>query len=115
MFFDSLAIIVITFFAAVGMAQIAEWLLKNPLCKKIKHRVFIVAKLDFAEGEDMELALRSLLAETKGGKQKVFLDSEGASEETLSLCKKLAQRFEFSLFRGENELVSLFLESLHND
>ena len=66
MFFDGIAVLVIAFFAALGMVEAAEWLLKNPLRKKIKHRIFVVAKVSSVAEEDIEPALRSILAETDG-------------------------------------------------
>lgn len=115
MFFEALAVIVFTFFASLGMVEAADWLLRHPPYKKIEHRVFVIAKLSTVPPEDAEFALRSLFSAAKESSGKVFVDSEGASEESLSLCERLSQRFEFSLFRGENELLTLFRSSLHND
>ena len=115
MFFDALAVLVITFFASLGMVEAAEWLLKNPLRRKIKHKVFVVAKIGSAPEEDIEPTLRSILAETDGMKREVFLDCEGISEEALKICEKLERRFDCSLFRGEEELFSLFREGLQKE
>ena len=112
MFFDALAVLVITFFASIGMVEAAEWLLKNPLRKNIKHKIFVVAKVSSAEEEDIEPALRSVFAETDGLHREVFLDCEGISEEAMRICKRLERRFDCSLFRGEDELVSMFREGL---
>ena len=114
MFFDALAVLFLTFFASLGMVEAAEWLLKNPLRKKIEHKVFVVAKVSSAPEEEIEPALRSVLAETDGLKREVFLDCEGVSENALSICEKLERRFDCSLFRGEEELVSMFREGLHS-
>ncbi len=113
MFFDALAVLIITFFASLGMVEAAEWLLKNPLRKKIEHKVFVVAKIGSAPEEDIEPALRSVLAETDGLKREVFLDCEEISEKAMLICERLERRFDCSLFRGEEELVSLFREGLH--
>ena len=115
MFFDALAVLVITFFASLGMVEAAEWLLKNPLRKKIKHKIFVVAEIGSTPEEDLEPALRSILAETDGMKREVFLDCEGISEEALKICEKLERRFDCSLFRGEEELFSLFREGLQKE
>ena len=112
MFFDALAVLVITFFASLGMVEAAEWLLKNPLRKKIKHKIFVVAKISSTPEEDIEPALRSILAETDGLRREVFLDCEGISEDALRICKRLERRFDCSLFRGEDELISMFREGL---
>ncbi len=112
MFFDALAVLVITFFASLGMVEAAEWLLKNPLRKKITHKVFVVAKVNSAPEEDLEPALRSVIAETDGLHREIFLDCEGASEEALKICERLERRFDCSLFRGEEELFSMFREGL---
>ena len=115
MFFDALAVLVITFFASIGMVEAAEWLLKNPLRKKIPHKVFVIAKVSSVPEDEIEPALRSVLAETNGLHREVFLDCEGISDNALYICEKLERRFDCYLFRGENELVSMFREGLHNE
>ena len=115
MFFDALAILVITFFASLGMVEAAEWLLKNPLRKRIKHKTFVVTKISSVPEEDIEPAVRSVLTETNGLHREVFLDCGGISEDALSICEKIERRFDCSLFRGEEELISMFREGLHKD
>ena len=115
MFFDALAVLVITFFASLGMVEAAEWLLKNPLRKKIKHKIFVVAEIGSTREEDLEPALRSILAETDGLCREVFLDCEEISEEAFHICKRLSRRFDCSLFRGEDELITMFREGLQKD
>ena len=115
MFFDALAVLVITFFASLGMVEAAEWLLKNPLRKRIKHKTFVVAKISSVQEEDIEPAVRSVLTETNGLHREVFLDCGGISEDALSICEKIERRFDCSLFRGEEELISMFREGLHKD
>jgi hypothetical protein len=115
MFFDALAVLVITFFASLGMVEAAEWLLKNPLRKRIKHKTFVVAKISSVPEEDIEPAVRSVLTETNGLHREVFLDCGGISESALSICEKIERRFDCSLFRGEEELISMFREGLHKD
>ena len=80
MFFDSFAVLLLTFFASLGMVEAGEWLLKNPFRKDIKKTVFVVAKVNSVPDEDIEPALRTLLSETEGQARKVFLDCSGASE-----------------------------------
>ena len=115
MFFDALAVLIVTFFASIGMVETAEWLLKNPLRKKIKHKVFVVAKVASAPEEDIEPAVRSVLAETDGLHREIFLDCEGISEEALRICERLERRFDCSLFCENEELVSMFREGLQED
>ena len=115
MFFDALAVLVITFFASLGMVEAAEWLLKNPLRKRIKHKTFVVAKISSVPEEDIEPAVRSVLTETNGFHREVFLDCGEISEDALSICEKIERRFDCSLFRGEEELISMFREGLHKD
>ena len=115
MFFDALAVLIITFFASIGMVEAAECLLKNPLRKKMKHKIFVVAKVGSTPEEDIEPAIRSILAETDCLHRDVFIDCEGISEDALQICERLERRFECSLFRGNEELVSLFWEGLHEE
>ncbi len=113
MFFDTLAVLVITFFAAIGMVEATEWLLRCPFRKKIRQKVFVVAKADSVSEEELEPALRFVLTETAGMKSEVFIDCEGLSEEALSICESLERRFDCYLFRGEDEVLRLFKEGLH--
>lgn len=113
MFFDALAVLVITFFASVGMVEVTEWLLKNPLRKKIKHKIFVVAKVSSVPEEDIEPALRSIMTETAGLQRKVFFDCDGLSEEGTAICESFERRFDCYLFRGEDEVLRLFKECLH--
>lgn len=115
MFFDIAAVLIITFFAAMGMVEASEWLLKNPLRKKIEHKVIVVAKIDSVPEEDIEPALRSILAETNGMPREILLDCGGISERALFICEHLEKRFDCSLFRGENELLTMISEGLHNE
>ena len=113
MFFETLAVLVITFFASIGMVEVTEWLLKNPFKKRIKHRIFVVAKVSSVPEEEIEPALRSILAETNGINRSIILDCDGASEGALSICRSLERRFDCSLCRGSDEVLRLFDEGLH--
>ncbi len=115
MFFDAFATLIITFFTAIGMVETAEWLLKNPLRKKIKHKIFLVAKINSVKNEDIEPALRSIFAETDGIKRCILLDCEDVSDEALSICERLEQRFDCSLFRNKEELLYMLAEGLHEE
>lgn len=115
MFFETLAVLVVTFFASVGMIEFSEWLLKNPLKKRMKYRAFIIIKANSVPEEEIEPALRSVFTETGNIKTDVFLDCEGLSEEALAICENLERRFECSLFRGEDEVLRLIREGLHTD
>lgn len=115
MFFDALAVLFITFFASLGMVEAAEWLIKFPMKRKIRHKVFVVAKIGSAPEEDIEPALRSILADTNGMNRAVFIDCEGISDSALRICERLERRFDCSLFRGEDELFSLLREGLHEE
>ncbi|MBQ6579849.1 MAG: hypothetical protein IIX33_03365, partial [Oscillospiraceae bacterium] len=80
-----------------------------------KHKTFVVAKISSVPEEDIEPAVRSVLTETNGLHREVFLDCGGISEDALSICEKIERRFDCSLFRGEEELISMFREGLHKD
>lgn len=114
MFFDSLAVLLLTFFASWGMVEAAEWLLKNPFRKNIKQKVFAVAKVNSVPEEDIEPALRTLLSETEGLHRKVFLDCSSASEDAVIICRNLEKRFECEVFFDEKELVSKIEDYLHS-
>ena len=112
MFFDSLAVLVLTFFASVGMVEVAEWLLKNPLRKDIKKKVFVVAKISSVPEENIEPAFRTLLSETDGMNRMIFLDLSNCSNFSVDVCKKLERRFDCKTFYNNEELVSLINEYL---
>lgn len=113
MFFDALAVFALTFFAALGMVEAAEWLLRNPLRKDIKKKVFIVAKAYSVSEEELEPALRTLLSETEGQKRRIFLDCSEISDRGLIICENLKKRFDCEIFFSRDELVSLIDEYLH--
>ncbi len=115
MFFDSLAVLVLTFFASLGMVEAAEWLLRNPFRKNIKKKVFVVAKVDSVLEEDIEPALRTLLSETEGMKRLVFLDCANASEKAVIICRNLEKRFECETFFDDKEFVDKLEDYLHSD
>ena len=115
MFFDALAVLVITFFASLGMVEAAEWLLKNPLRRKIKHKVFVVAKIGSAPEEDIEPALRTLFSEAEGMNCTVFLDCDEASEKAVFVCRHLEKRFNCETFFSEEELIYKLENYLHGD
>lgn len=113
MFFDSLAVFILTFFAALGMVEAAEWLLRNPFRKDIKKKVFVVAKAYSVSEDEIEPALRTLLSETEGQKRRVFLDCSKISDSGLAVCENLKRRFDCEIFFSDEELVSLIDEYLH--
>ncbi|MBR5311138.1 MAG: hypothetical protein IKU42_08475 [Oscillospiraceae bacterium] len=115
MFFDSLAVLLLTFFASLGMVEAGEWLLKNPFRKDIKKTVFVVAKVNSVPDEDIEPALRTLLSETEGQARKVFLDCSGASESAVIISKNLEKRFDCETVFNEAELFSLTEKYLHGE
>lgn len=115
MFFDSLAVLLLTFFASLGMVEAAEWLLRNPFRKDIKKRIFVVAKVDSVPEEDIEPALRTLLSETEGTLRRVFLDCSGASGDAVTICRNLERRFDCETVFSEAELFSLTEKYLHGD
>jgi hypothetical protein len=78
------------------MVEATEWLLKNPLREKVRHKIFVVAKASTVPEEDLEPALRFVLAETAGMKREVFIDCEGISEGALAICEGLERRFDDS-------------------
>ena len=115
MFFDTLAVLVLTFFASLGMVTAGEWLLRNPFRKNIKKKVFAVAKVSSVPEEDIEPALRTLFSEAEGMNCTVFLDCDRASEKAVFVCRHLEKRFNCETFFSEEELIYKLENYLHGD
>ncbi len=115
MFFDIVSVLIITFFAALGMIELADWLLKNPFRKNIRQKTFIVANINSIPEDELESSLRYLFAEHRGENTDIFLDCRKIEPVALEICENLRKRFEFSLIRGEEEIFSAVKESLQED
>ena len=113
MFFDTFAVLVLTFFASLGMVTAGEWLLRNPFRKNIRRKVFAVAKVSSVSEETIEPALRTLFSEAEGMNCTVFLDCDGASEKAVFVCRHLEKRFNCETFFDEDELIYKLGEYLH--
>ncbi len=115
MFFDILAVLLLTFFAALGMVEGADWLLKHAFRKNISKKVFAVAKVSSVPENDLEDAVRCLLAETDGMNRELILDCRGASDAAKEIALNLEKRFGCEAVFCEKELLSFIYSGLHKD
>ncbi len=113
MFFDIIAVLLLTFFAALGMIEGADWLLKHTFRKNISKKIFAVADVSSISENDLEDAIRCLLAETDGMHRKMILDCRGASETAIEIARNLEKRFDCIAIDNEKELLSFISSGLH--
>ncbi len=115
MFFDILAVLVITFFAALGMVEFSDRILKAPFRKNIKSKIFIVANINFVKEEELEQGIWSVFTENRGTNADIILDLREAPAEKIELCENLRKKFEFYPLKTEDELLRFFKESLQKE
>ena len=112
MFFDVLAILILTFFASLGMVYLMQWLLSHSPGKKPRRKIFVVARVSSVPLSDLEDGIRSLLAESDLPGRDLLLDGTDASPEAVALCRNMERRFGVILFQNEKELLSFLLSGL---
>ncbi len=112
MVFDVLAVLILTFFASLGMVHLTQWLLSHSNGKKPERKIFVVAKINSVPVSDLEDGIRSLLAESDLSGRELLLDGEDALPEALALCRNLEKRFGVLLFQNEKELLSFLVSGL---
>lgn len=115
MFFNIVAVLLLTFFAALGMVEGADWLLKHAFRKNISKRVYAVADVSSVSENDLEDAVRCLLAETDGMNRELILDCRGASDAGKEISLSLEKRFDCTAVFDEKELLSFIYSGLHRD
>ncbi len=112
MFFDIIAVLIITFFAALGMIELSEWLLKNPLRKEAKQVKIHVIKVNSIKEENTEQVLRFILSEGPEEEIHFLLDLRDISPTAKEICENLRRRYGFGVFEREETAVSFIKESL---
>lgn len=115
MLFDIAAVLLLTFFAALGMVEGADWLLKHAFRKNISKKVYAVADVSSVPENDLEDAVRCLLAETDGMSRDLILDCRGASGMANEISLNLEKRFDCIAVFDEKELLSFIYSGLHKD
>lgn len=115
MVFDTLAILILTFFASIGMATLSDWLLLHSRGKRFRRKIFVIAKVDSLPANDLENGLRRLLAETDFSDRFLLLDGRNASPEASILCRNLEKRFDCLFFSDEKELCGFLVSGLHSE
>lgn len=113
MVFDIFAILVLTFFSALGMVALSDWLLLHSHGKKFERKIFVIARVDSLPVADLEDGLRRLLAETDFPHRFLLLDGQNASPEASVLCRNLEKRFDCLFFSDEKELCGFLVSGLH--
>ena len=115
MVFDIFAVLFLTFFSALGMVTLSNWLLSHSYGKRFRRKIFVIAEVDSLPVNDLEDGLRRLLAETDLSDRYLVLDGRDASPEASALCRNLEKRFNCLFFSDEKELCSFLVSSLHSE
>lgn len=113
MLLEILAVLILTFFASLGMIEASQWLLRQSTKCRMKKQVFCIAVANSVEENILEDSVRAALSEAEALRGEVILDCRGASSEAKEICRNLCRRFRCSAAENEKELESLLLFGLH--
>lgn len=114
MLFDIIAMLIITFFASLGMIEASNWLLRHSADPKAKKIVLFVVDASSVASDKTEDALRHAFAEAEPVGGKVILDCRNADDEAKKICFALCRRFNCNFAENEKELESLLSVYLHS-
>ena len=115
MFFDTILILLLTFFAAIGLMDFSDRILRRNSRKNKDYRLFAVTGLTGVSEDDLEDYIRFLSHGSDDKEQTVILDLRNVDGEKLSLAAALSRRFGCLYFRTDeeaNELLSDYLQSV---
>ncbi len=115
MIFNIIAILVITFFAALGMVDFSSRLLKSPLYKSMKKKVFIVLNVDSVKEEDIEAAVWTVFSQSDYQSTDILLDCRGISPKKSEICEELRKKYEIFPLQTEEEMLRFFKDSLQKE
>ena len=115
MFFDILAVTIITFFAALGMVEASDFLFKKSCRKNIECKIFSIANMSSVPENDIEDAVRCLLIDDIGKEHYLILDCRNTENETKNLCRNLEKRFNCAVIESEKELCDMIVSGLHGE
>lgn len=115
MLFDVFAVLIITFFASLGMIEASNWLLRRSVKSKAKRTVIFAVDVSSVAAEEVEEALRCTFAEAEPLSGKIILDCSSADGEAKEICLSLCRRFNCNFAENKKEIESLVSVYLHND
>ena len=113
MFFDILAVLIITFFAALGMVEVSDYFFKRGFHKDIRRKTYIIADFDSIAENDIEDSVRYLLTDCIGNHNELIIDCRNISDEAYMICKNLEIRFNCKTVTSEKELSDIVISGLH--
>lgn len=114
MLFEILAVLILTFFASLGMIDASRWLLRQGTKCPAKKRVLFVLDAASVAEDFLEDSARAALSEADPFRGEVILDCREASAEGKEICRSLSRRFYCSSAENEKELESLLLFGLQD-
>ena len=124
MLLEILAVLIVTFFASLGMIEASQWLLRQSIKCNMKKCVFFIADVSSVNEETLEESVRAALAEADpvSGKvilddipSEVILDCRAASAEAKRICFNLCRRFYCTAAENEKELETALMLGLQNE
>ncbi len=115
MFFDILAVLIITFFAALGMVEVSDYFFKRGFHKNISRKTYIIADFSSISENDIEDSVRYLLTDCIENNSELIIDCRNVSEEVYLICKKLEKRFNCKAITNEKELSDIIVSGLHEE
>ena len=115
MLLEILAVLIVTFFASLGMIEASQWLLRQSIKCNMKKCVFFIADVSSVNEETLEESVRAALAEADPVSGKVILDCRAASAEAKRICFNLCRRFYCTTAENEKELETALMLGLQNE
>lgn len=115
MFFDIFAVLIITFFAALGMVEASDYLFRRSFHKNINRKTYIIADFGSVSENDIEDSVRYLLIDSIEKNSRLIIDCRKASDESYLICKNLEKRFNCKAIFDEKELSDIIVSGLHED
>ena len=114
MFFETILILLLTFFAAVGLMDISDWILRRNCRRNKNYRLFAVSDVSKIPLDDLEDHIRFLSLGNDCKEHTVILDLRNTEGEKLCLAAALSKRFgclRFMSSKEAEELLSDYLQS----
>lgn len=115
MFFDILAVLIITFFAALGMVEASDYFFKRGFHKNISRKTYIVADFSSISENDIEDSVRYLLTDRFENNNELIIDCRNVSDEVCLICKNLEKRFNCKVITSKKELSDIVVSGLHGE
>ncbi len=112
MLFEILAVLIVTFFASLGMIEASQWLLRRSTKCNMKKCVLFITDVSSVDADSIEDSVRAALSEADSVHGEMILDCRGASAEAKEICRNLCRRFYCTAAEGEAELENILWQKV---